>query len=287
MIVIPHRLLDSPHVHVLLREEGCLVLHKRLPAPLYKRQGYVSMPVLGLLLSGEQQLEEYDGQRRVVRAGQGVLAPSSLYVISDLLPQRGPFESLLCYFDVALVHQFLAHYQGDFVPRAQEGKGQQFDLSPQVQDLARQTIALYQQQPAGVAHWARLKTEELLHCLHQSLGGDVLLQQLFALTVPKRRQLTAFMEANFDKPLKVEDYAHLTGRSLSSFRRDFKQLHGMPPQQWLRGKRLAKAEQLLLTQEWSVAALAQAIGYDNVSHFIRLFRQQYGLSPKQYALAHR
>lgn len=282
MLVIPQKLFESPHVTILLRKTDAVVLHKQLPESLLQREGYLSMPVIGLVLSGEQQLEGYDGQRQIVRAGEGVLLPSNLYLISDLVPQRGCFESLLFYFEVGLVRQFLD--QQGFVPRVpQQGHAQRLVLSDQVRLLAEQTIRLHQE--ADPAPWAPLKIMELFHWLHQAAEGDAFLQQLFALTVPKRRQLTAFMEANYDKPLKVEDYAQLTGRSLSSFRRDFKQLHGVPPQQWLRHKRLAKAEQLLRTQQLSVSALAQAIGYDNVSYFIRTFRKQYGLSPKQYALA--
>lgn len=284
MLVIPQKLFDHPQVTILLREGGNVVLHKQLSESLRQREGYLSMPVIGLVLSGEQQLEGYDGQRQIVRTGEGVLLPSNLYVISDLVPQGGCFESLLFYFEVALVREFLDH-QG-FVPRVNsQGGTSSLVLSDQVRTMAAQTVQLHRNWMAAPAQWARLKTLELFHWLHQAAEGDAFLQQLFALTVPKRRQLTAFMEANYDKPLKVEDYAHLTGRSISSFRRDFKQLHGMPPQQWLQHKRLAKAEQLLRTQQLSVAALAQAIGYDNVSYFIRTFRKRYGLSPKQYALA--
>ena len=48
------------------------------------------------------------------------------------------------------------------------------------------------------------------------------------------------MQKNFDKPLKIEDYAYLTGRSVSTFRRDFKASFSMTPQQWIKEQRLDK-----------------------------------------------
>ena len=93
------------------------------------------------------------------------------------------------------------------------------------------------------------------------------------------------MEQNYDKPLKVEDYAYLTGRSESTFRRDFKQYFDTTPQQWLKEQRLEKALRLLQKQEMSVTQVAYEIGYENISYFIRAFKGKVGLSPKQYMLS--
>jgi AraC-like DNA-binding protein len=60
------------------------------------------------------------------------------------------------------------------------------------------------------------------------------------------------MEKNYDKPLKMEDYAYLTGRSLSTFRRDFKAYYDLTPRQWIKEKRLEKAVQLFQEKEKSV-----------------------------------
>ena len=92
------------------------------------------------------------------------------------------------------------------------------------------------------------------------------------------------MKANYDKPLKIEDYAYLTGRSESSFRRDFKAQFDTTPQKWLKSQRLEKALQILHEKDISVTQLAYETGYENISYFIKAFKDEYGLSPKQYAL---
>ena len=93
------------------------------------------------------------------------------------------------------------------------------------------------------------------------------------------------MEKNFDKPLKIEDYAYLTGRSISTFRRDFKSTYNMTPQKWLKEKKMEKALLLLNHKELSVTDLAYEIGYENVSYFIKVFKNNVGQSPKQYMLS--
>lgn len=285
MLVIPQRLFEHPNVRTLLRDEHCCILHKQLKEPLLQRTGYVSKHVLGMVFAGEQQIQTYEGQIITIKAGQGILLPSSMYVISDLLPQNGCFESLLFYFDNGLIHDFLKERGGTKSLKAAKEGHWRFDSTPQLQQFLKQLQGQYGGSATNNKALTALKIKEYWHWLCAALSEKQVLEQLFALTLPKKRQLGEFMEANFDKPLKVEDYAQLTGRSLSSFRRDCQQLLGESPQKWLRAKRLAKAEQLLLQEKLTVTALAQAIGYENVSYFIRAFKAEYGLSPKQYLLA--
>ena len=56
----------------------------------------------------------------------------------------------------------------------------------------------------------------------------------------------------------------------------FKKLHQQ--------KRLDKAIQLLDKTNLSVSDIINAVGYDNTSYFYRIFRQKYGISPKEYRL---
>lgn len=95
------------------------------------------------------------------------------------------------------------------------------------------------------------------------------------------------MELNFDKPLLIEDYAFLTGRSISSFRRDFKRKYDTTPKKWLLEKKLYKAKQLLSSTNLSINEISLEIGFDNTSHFISLFRKSYNETPKQFLIRKR
>lgn len=52
----------------------------------------------------------------------------------------------------------------------------------------------------------------------------------------------------------------------------------------LQQKRLDKAIQLLSKTSLSVSDIINAVGYDNTSYFYRIFRNKYGISPKEYRL---
>ncbi|HEY6803460.1 MAG TPA: helix-turn-helix transcriptional regulator [Pyrinomonadaceae bacterium] len=70
--------------------------------------------------------------------------------------------------------------------------------------------------------------------------------------------------------------------SESRFRHLFKQETGMTPAQYLKLVRLKKAALLLTTTYNSIKAILIKVGLTSHTHFIRDFRQLYGMSPTEY-----
>lgn len=285
MILVPQRLFTAPTVRVLARDGNNAVLLKTLPAEQVDREAYVANHVVSLILSGRQVIRTYDEKVVSARAGEALFLPRGMYYVTDLLPAKGAFSSLLFYFDDDAVQRFLSDVLVTEVERDAGPNHLRFPASPSLQAFTAGTLGL----AAGTLSkpLLRLKTQELLHLLHQLTGSKAFARFLFRLTLPRRRNLRQFMEANYGKPLGVEDYAYLTGRSVSSFRRDFRDYFGTTPNKWLRNRRLEEAVAVLRAGEKSVAELSYSVGYDNVSYFIREFRKMTGLSPKQYMLARR
>jgi transcriptional regulator GlxA family with amidase domain len=50
---------------------------------------------------------------------------------------------------------------------------------------------------------------------------------------------------------------------------------------WIREKRLSKAYEMLRLSSLSVADVAYSLGFENPTHFSRIFKQQYGYAPSQ------
>ena len=90
------------------------------------------------------------------------------------------------------------------------------------------------------------------------------------------------MEANYPYNLNLEDYARLTNRSVSSFKRDFQALYKTTPGRWLMEKKLGHAKQLLIKREKSIADVAFESGFENTAHFSRLFKQKTGSTPMEF-----
>lgn len=91
--------------------------------------------------------------------------------------------------------------------------------------------------------------------------------------------LRVIMEDNFCFNLTLEQYAQLCNRSLSAFKRDFQKIFQATPGKWLLAKRLDYARTLLSNTEKTVSEVAFESGFENLSHFSRVFRERFSMSP--------
>lgn len=96
---------------------------------------------------------------------------------------------------------------------------------------------------------------------------------------PGKIDLINFMEKNFMFNMPLEKLGYLTGRSLSTFNRDFKKLFNTTPQKWLTKKRLELAYYQLKEKKKKPTEIYLEVGFENLSHFSFAFKNQYGVSP--------
>jgi AraC-like DNA-binding protein len=121
---------------------------------------------------------------------------------------------------------------------------------------------------------------KMLELLYDVAATDKdLLQQLLQMKKPVKADLPEVMETNFANPITMEQLAYLSGRSLASFKRDFNDLYNMPPSEWIRIRRLNKAKEVLENTDLSVLDVCYMVGFENPSHFSRIFKEQFGYSP--------
>lgn len=127
-----------------------------------------------------------------------------------------------------------------------------------------------------------LKFRELLLNIVANTANNELIRYFQGLGVTPAANLQTIMEDNCLYNLQLEDYARLCCRSLSSFKRDFQAAYNMTPHRWLMQKRLLHARQLLRSTEKAVSDIAFDCGFENNSHFSRIFKERYNISPLQY-----
>ncbi|MDB5276557.1 MAG: AraC family transcriptional regulator [Ferruginibacter sp.] len=128
----------------------------------------------------------------------------------------------------------------------------------------------------------RIKLLELLFCLAST--DTQMLDLLLNLKKSYRPNITTVVEDNLLNPLSINQLARLCGRSLSSFRRDFISTYNMPPSQWIRERRLRKAKEFLVTTRMTVTDICYTLGFENIAHFSRLFKSEFGHSPSEYRM---
>lgn len=80
----------------------------------------------------------------------------------------------------------------------------------------------------------------------------------------------------------IRDLASHYQMSHTNFTSRFKKLTGLTPREYITNRKLEEARHML--RHHTVTEVAMSLQYDNISHFIGLFRKKYGVTPKQYQL---
>lgn len=122
-----------------------------------------------------------------------------------------------------------------------------------------------------------LKTREALHGLLQAKPG--LIHTFIDFSRPEKADLLRFMEHSFTQNVSLEQFARLSGRSLATFNRDFRKIFKMPPYQWIKQQRLALAMRLLTYTRKTPSVVYLEVGFEDLAHFSRSFKQHFGLNP--------
>lgn len=108
---------------------------------------------------------------------------------------------------------------------------------------------------------------------------DRFIPTMFDFNEPWKIDIIGFMEENFMYDLSIEEIAHYTGRSLATFKRDFKKISDLTPEKWLIKKRLEKAYELMKSGKKKVMDVYAEVGFRNPSHFSTAFKKEFGISP--------
>ncbi|ASK28867.1 AraC family transcriptional regulator [Chryseobacterium sp. T16E-39] len=124
-----------------------------------------------------------------------------------------------------------------------------------------------------------IKLKELIVILLQT--HPILKDVLFDFTEPGKIDLESFMTQNFRFNVSLERFAYLTGRSLSTFQRDFEKIFALSPRKWLQQKRLQEAYYLIKEKNANPSDIYLDVGFQDLSHFSFAFKKMFGLSPSR------
>lgn len=91
-----------------------------------------------------------------------------------------------------------------------------------------------------------------------------------------------YIEHNFQNEITIEDIAGVCGLNRTYFGKIFKEALDKTPQEFLLNYRMLKAAELLKLTSLSIGDVGLAVGYANQMHFSRAFKNNYGISPREW-----
>ena len=163
-----------------------------------------------------------------------------------------------------------------------------FMNTPGIEHTVRQLVGLFVEDAPDKDLLIDLSVQELVVRMLRVEARKLLLEE--SARRAARHGLAAAAELakqRMHEPLRVSDLAEAACMSEPTFYRTFRNEFGITPVAYLTRLRMERARDLLRDPLRSVTDVAASVGFNSVSHFIRVYRQHVGQTPKQDQIAHR
>lgn len=137
---------------------------------------------------------------------------------------------------------------------------------------------------------AHLPKEDSLSCLHISAMLHLVLSTLAQSAQPEPdgtlpahvAQMKEIFDTDYQNPHSLAELEALLGISRYRLCRDFSRHIGTSPLQYLNQTRIHTARYLLRSTDLSIREVGAAVGIENTTHFINLFKKNAGITPLQF-----
>jgi AraC family transcriptional regulator, exoenzyme S synthesis regulatory protein ExsA len=228
------------------------------------------------IFSGESTFIEGD-KINVFGPGSTKLVARNQLVNITKYPANGePFRSVFIYFNDDLLRK---HYISNATDQHQitGSKYIVLDNHPLLDSLFGSLTPYLNMTEKLPEDIAAMKVEEAITVLRRvDQRADGILSNF---REPGGIDLPDFVEKNYRFNLPLEKFAYLTGRSMTTFKKDFRKYFNTSPQKWLTSKRLELAHYYIFEKNQKPIDVYFEAGFENLSHFSYAFKRQYGYSP--------
>lgn len=100
----------------------------------------------------------------------------------------------------------------------------------------------------------------------------------------KFTEISEYISQHYQEDLSVAELAEKFHMSYSYFAAIFKEYYGQTCKEMILTVRLQKAEDLLQFTDFDLTYISQETGFCDCSHFIKAFKQKYGVTPRKYRM---
>ncbi|HTK17880.1 MAG TPA: helix-turn-helix domain-containing protein [Mucilaginibacter sp.] len=226
-------------------------------------------------ISGETKIVQAEGTY-LFKAGDIFLIPrNQLATIINYPKDSLPHKTVVMHLSVNRLREFYGRI--DIKPKAPASqKILSFTDHPLLQSCLSSLIPYFEMRdlPENIASLKITEAISILRVIDKDIDNV-----LANFEEPGKIDLAGFMEKNFMFNMPMEKFGYLTGRSLTTFKRDFKKKFNTTPQKWLTQKRLELAHYRLTENHRKATDVCYEVGFENLSHFSYAFKKQFGYAP--------
>lgn len=275
---------EYPTEAKLIGDDYMFVEYK-CPIDAEKFKLWTDTPFLSYVISGKKDWTAVDGTY-TIKAGEALFFKRGLY------NTRQYFEEDYCTIIFFITEDFIRRFMQDnksLVKGEKKISEEAHILEVNVTDSLKTLILSvfnYLNMPTIPRELVEVKFNELLFNMVLNPANTSLRSYFHFLRRKQKSNLRDVMNRNFHYDLKLEDYARLSGRSLSAFKRDFKNCFDQSPGKWLNSKRLEYSRTLLQNRDLNINEVCFESGFKNTSHFNSSFKKQFKYPPNQYRKLH-
>ncbi|WP_028297727.1 AraC family transcriptional regulator [Olivibacter sitiensis] len=230
------------------------------------------------IISGEMKVVQADSSY-TFGAGDMLLFPRTQLSTLIKYPKDGrPYKSVVMTLTTERLKEYYAKNLFQ-LSQPHTHKIRTFEKHPLFESFFASLLPYFEVESELPEKLISIKIEEALTILRSI---DIDIDNLLAdFSEPYKINLAEFMENNFMFNMPLEKFSYLTGRSLTTFKRDFKKAFNTTPQKWLTQKRLELAHYQLTEKNRKPVEVYLETGFENLSHFSYAFKKHFGLTPTQ------
>jgi AraC-like DNA-binding protein len=228
-------------------------------------------------ISGETKIVQAEGTY-IFNAGDIFLIPRNQLATIINYPKDGaPHKTVVMHLSVERLRDFYAVLGLKPKPVAHQ-KIKRFQNHPLLESCLASLVPYFDMKdlPDNIASLKITEAISILRSIDPSVDGV-----LSNFEEPGKIDLASYMEKNFMFNMPIEKFGYLTGRSITTFKRDFKKLFNSTPQRWLTQKRLELAHYQFVEKKSKPIDVCYEVGFENLSHFSFAFKKYFGYAPTE------
>lgn len=254
----------------------------------------LSRYAIGYILRGSKHI--YDGDKRqTLRKGDLFYMGAGHHYVENLPENGQPFEQILFYYTPADLQRILMHLNIAYgLQITNNHTCTQCRNATHVAMPAWNTLRNFflntnnYLRDEELRHDATAENIKLTELIYMIVSHEecCLKSRLLCSVDTARENFEQVIHDNIFRDISIEELARLTARSLTSFKKEFRRHFQMPPHKWFIRQRLMHARLLLISTSKSISEIGNECTFPNTSHFIKLFKKEYQMTPAAYRHRH-